>query len=116
MSFTLKFAIRVVPDTVCVSVPPPSLPTIGTRYSSTGLLPGSAASQDTSSVSVSPEGSAINQLAVTTAGAEGGVVAEDVVTLIGAEAGPDPEIVAFTTVIWYVVWGCNDRIAPLVAI
>jgi hypothetical protein len=96
---TVKLAVNVVPDTVCVEVPALSLPVIVTRYWSIGLLPGSAACQVATSVSVAPVGSRFAQLAVTPVGAEGGTEAGDVATLIGVDAGLDPLMVVFTTVI-----------------
>ena len=99
MQSTVKLAVIVVPDTVCLEEPAPSLPVIVTRYWSIGLLPGSAACQVATSVSVDPVGSRFAQLAVTPLGAEGGTVAGDVVTLIGVDAGLEPLVVVVTMVI-----------------
>ena len=115
MSSTEKLAVNVVPDTVCVTVPPPSLPVIVTVYWSIGLLPGTAAGQVAMMVSVVPEGSGFDQVAVTPVGADGATVAGDVVTLMGAEAGPDPLMLVTTTVIWYVVCGWSGEMIVFVA-
>jgi hypothetical protein len=96
---TVKLAVRVVPDTVCVNVPAPSLPTIVTKYWAIGLSPGTAACHVATSVSVVPTGSGFVQRAATPVGAEGGIEAAEVVTLIGVEAGLAPPRVVFTTVI-----------------
>ena len=87
---TVKLAVSVVPDTVCVDVPMPSLPVMVTRYWSIGLLPGSAACQVATRVSVGPVGSGIAQLAVTPVGAEGGTVAGAVARVMEVDAGLEP--------------------------
>lgn len=65
---TLKYAVRVVPETVCVDVPAPSLPLMTISYSSTGLFPGRAAFQVAMIVSVVPLGSATCHCAVSPVG------------------------------------------------
>jgi len=96
---TLKYAISVVPEIVCVSVPAVSLAVMVTRYWSTGLLPGLAASQMATSVLGPGSAFGFAQFAETPVGADGGIVAGTVVTLIGIEAGLDPPMVVLTTVI-----------------
>src|SRR5215469_2978043 len=98
-STLLKYAVSVVPDTVCVNVPPPSLPLITIWYSSIGLLPGSPDCHVTVIESVVPLGSGTCHAATTLVGAEGRTVAGEVITLTGAEGGLEPAIVALTTVI-----------------
>ena len=82
-------------------------------YLSIGLSPGTAAFQVATRVAVVAPTAV--QRAVTPGGADGTTEAAAVVTLIGVEAGLEPPIVVFTTVIWYVVWGCSGPISPLVA-
>ena len=62
-------------------------------------MPGTAAGQVATSVSVPPVGSRFDQLAVTPVGAEGGTVAGDDSRLMGADAGLDPLMHVVTTVI-----------------
>jgi len=113
MKSTTKLAVSVVPDTVCVNVPPPSLPVIKTSYWSIGLSPGTAALQAVSSVAVAAPCPA--HRAVTPVGAEGKIDAAVVVMAIGVDAMLDPPMVVFTTVISYVVWGWSDPMRPFVA-
>ena len=82
-----------------MEVPAPSLPVIVTKYWSIGLLPGTAAAQVATSVSVVPVGSKFDQLAMTLVAAEGGMVAGELVTLMGADAALDPVMDAVTTLI-----------------
>ena len=69
ISLTIKLAVSVVPDTICVKVPPPSLPLIVISYWSTGLSPGTAAFQRAMSVAAVVPTAA--QRAVTPVGADG---------------------------------------------
>ena|SRR5215469_14631752 len=109
----VKLAVNVVPDTVCVKVPPPSLPVIITSYWSIGLSPGTAAFQVANRVAGVT--SCCNQRAVTPVGADGTTDAADVVTEIGLEATLDPSMVVLTTVTPYVVWGWSAPMSPVVA-
>ena len=111
----MKLAVSVVPDTVCLNVPPLSLslPLIVISYWSTGLSPGTAALQVATSAAVVAPWPA--QCAVTPPGADGAIDAGTVVRVAGFDDGLDPPIVVFTTVIWYVVFGCNGPINPFTA-
>jgi len=97
---TVKLAVSFVPNTVCLNVVPESLSRMLTSYSSIGLLPGTAAFQVATSVSVVPAGSVDAQWADTPVGADGAIEAGTVVTAIGLEAGLAPPIVVLTAVIW----------------
>jgi hypothetical protein len=99
MKSTVKYAVNVVPETVCVAEPPPSLPLIVISYSSTGLFPGAAAFQVATIVSVVPLGSGTCQYALRLVGADGATVAALVVKFTGVDAGPVPPIVVLSTVI-----------------
>ena len=99
---TVKFDISVVPETLCVNVPP-SLLAIVIRYWSTGLLPGTAAVHSTTIVAVVAP--CADQKAVTPVGTDGAIEAATVVTVTGFDAAPGPPDVMFVTVIWYFVLG-----------
>ena len=73
MSLTENLAVSVVPDTVCVNVPPPSSPMIVIWYWSIGLSPGTAAAQV--AMSMSPGRPGAVQCAATPVGADGSVEA-----------------------------------------
>ena len=92
-------ADKIVPETEFVSVPAPSLPVTVMRYWSTGLLPGTAACQEATSVLGPGSAFGLAQFAETPVGTEGGIVAGTVVTLMGVEAGLDPPMVVLTAVI-----------------
>ena len=107
---TVKLAVSVVPDTVCLKVPAPSLPLIVISYWSTWLSPGTAALQVATSVAVVAPCAA--QCAVTPPGADGAIDAGTVVTSTGFDDRLDPPMVVLTTLIWYMVFGRSGPTSP----